>query len=126
MPRKGKGQKVKAASGQTYGKRVAQEEAQRVIPLPTQPTVRPGGSGAFTRPTERPGEPVTAGAPVGAGVGPEAVRRPVGGGGDVLSQRLAEFVPILETAAAQPGASANFRMFVRRVRLQAAKSPLGF
>jgi hypothetical protein len=33
-----------------------------------------------------------------------------------MSVRLAAYLPILETKAAQPDASANFRMFVRRVR----------
>ncbi len=45
--------------------------------------------------------------------------------GDELSQRLAVYLPILETKAAQTDATANFRMFVRRVRILAAKSPGG-
>jgi hypothetical protein len=40
-----------------------------------------------------------------------------------MSAQLAAYIPILETKAAQPDASANFRMFVRRVRALAAKSP---
>jgi hypothetical protein len=37
------------------------------------PAVPPGAHGPIDRPTERPGEPVTAGAPLGAGPGPEAI-----------------------------------------------------
>lgn len=125
MPRKGKGQKVAAAAGQTYGKRVEQERSQEAVPLhrePPLPRVRPGGMGALTRPTERPGEPITAGAPVGPGPGPDSLPRPVPAGASPLSAQLAAYLPILETRAAQPDASANFRMFVRRVRVLAAGS----
>ena len=76
------GPAMMAARGQTYGKRKQQEEAQRAVPMrqaPTdvavqQPTRRPApmAPGAFMRPTERPQEPITAGAPFGAGAGPEA------------------------------------------------------
>ena len=41
MPRKGVGQKVKVAPGQTYGKGVAQEESQQAIPLHREPTAAP-------------------------------------------------------------------------------------
>lgn len=125
MPRKGKGQKVAAAAGQTYGNRKAQEDAQKVVPLPVaaQPVMQPGQMGSPTRRTEQPRQPVTAGAPVGAGAGSEALTVPVHNPGEELSQRLASYLPILETKAAQPEASANFRMFVRRVRALAAQTP---
>ena len=118
MPRNGKGQKVQTAPGQTYGKALEQEEAQKVAPLPQQPVPRmaPGSQGGLTRPTERPRQPITAGAPVGPGGGPT-------GAVEELSERLRTYLPILETKAAQPDASANFRMFVRRVRALAARSP---
>ena len=126
MPRKGKGQKVAAAKGQTYGKRVEQERSQEAVPMhraaPPRPRVAPGQMGAFVRPTERPGEPMTAGAPVGPGPGPRRVEPPAKVD-ETMSAQLAAYIPILETKAAQPDASANFRMFVRRVRALAAKSP---
>lgn len=59
-------QPIKAASGQGYGERKAQEDAQKQIPLP-------GSLGDFHRPTERPDEPLTAGMAGGAGPGPEAL-----------------------------------------------------
>lgn len=126
MPRKGKGQRVSAAKGQTYGKRVEQERSQEAVPLhrePPVPRVAPGGFGALTRPTERPGEPITAGASVGPGPGPGALPRPVPPGPAPMTAELAAYIPMLETRAAQPDASANFRMFVRRVRELAARSP---
>jgi hypothetical protein len=67
---------VQAATGQTYGKATEQMNAQRAVPMGASPTdtqpapVRPGTIGALTRGTERPNEPVTAGAPFGAGPGP--------------------------------------------------------
>jgi hypothetical protein len=67
---------VQAATGQTYGKATEQMNAQRAVPMGASPTdaqpapVRPGTIGALTRGSERPGEPVTAGAPFGAGPGP--------------------------------------------------------
>lgn len=89
-------QPVKTPDGMAYGKRKMLEEAQKVIPLPTQPSMpgpATGGGGPavaptppmsaqpglspgeldFARPTERPAEPVTAGLPVGPGPGPEAL-----------------------------------------------------
>jgi hypothetical protein len=86
---------VRVATGQTYGKAQAQAEAQRAIPMapPPQPAtmplpggggqaapsspglIPPGAFGDIHRPTERPAEPVTAGAALGPGPGPEAIPR---------------------------------------------------
>jgi hypothetical protein len=69
-----------AATGQTYGKATEQLEAQRAVPMgsgpvdvsPVQRPV-PGTLGGLSRRTERPDEPITAGAPFGSGMGPEAM-----------------------------------------------------
>lgn len=64
------------APGQQYGQGVQQQALSQAMsptvnagspapPLP--PGLAPGSLGALTRPTERPDEPVTAGAPMGAG-----------------------------------------------------------
>lgn len=74
-----------AARGQTYGKRKEQMDAQRAVqmgrsPVETQPPmVRPvpGAPGSLTAPTARPDEPITAGAPFGAGPGPMAAGIPM-------------------------------------------------
>lgn len=66
-------QPVQAKSGQEYGKRQAQERAQHVVPLPAQPQPV-----ALDAPTARPNEPLTAGIPMGAGAGPEALATSAG------------------------------------------------
>lgn len=75
-----------AAPARQYGDRTAQLAAQRAVPMapapsapapaaaPSRPLAPPPGSfGDVLRPTERPGEPVTAGAELGPGPGPEAI-----------------------------------------------------
>lgn len=80
---------VEAGPSQQYGQRAAQEAAQRVVPIAPQPAARPpappaGGLLNFASPsTSRPGEPVTAGASMGAGAGPEALAALGLGGGEV-------------------------------------------
>lgn len=73
-----------------YGERVAQERALRAVPIGApsgQPALAENGPGAggvveslpaVDAPTGRPSEPLTAGAPVGPGPGPEALRLPAG------------------------------------------------
>jgi hypothetical protein len=66
-------------TGQTYGEASAQEASQRSVRPGTPPTemqaqqvanrIRPGAK-SLGRPSERPTEPITAGAPFGAGPGP--------------------------------------------------------
>ena len=86
----GPAQVMSAAPDQEYGAMTDQMNQQRVAPmggqtpLPSAPPVSPQGGGgappgqvygggAFNAPSARPGEPVTAGAPVGPGPGPEAL-----------------------------------------------------
>lgn len=64
-------QPVRTVPGQTYGKQAAQAAAQQVVPLPEAPPLTPLGA-----PSARPNEPVTAGAPLGAGPGVEALPSP--------------------------------------------------
>jgi hypothetical protein len=72
-----------AARGQTYGKRQEQMEAQRAVPMGRSPVEapvarpRPAAPGSFVAPTQRPNEPITAGAPFGAGVGPAGAGIPM-------------------------------------------------
>lgn len=73
---------VTAAPGQTYGEAGAQRAAQQAVPMgtpqaPQAPSVTPGSLGALDRPTERPLEPVTAGNPLGAGPGADALVPPM-------------------------------------------------
>lgn len=88
---------VTAAPGQTYGEAGAQRAAQQAVPMgtpqaPQAPSVTPGSLGPLDRPTERPLEPVTAGNPLGAGPGAEALVTPLpdtlmpGGKQDLINQ----------------------------------------
>lgn len=105
-------QPVRTAPGQTYGTQAAQAEAQRVNPLPQQQPIQLPG---FSRPTERPAEPVTAGAPIGAGPGPEAVPQ-VGPGEWPDLERVRAMLPALEYMANRPGVSQATRNYVRQIR----------
>lgn len=64
---------VTAVPDQPYGEAGAQVAAQQAVPMGRPPGPEPGRRGPLTRPSERPGEPVTAGAPFGAGAGPETL-----------------------------------------------------
>lgn len=72
-----------AARGQTYGKRKQQEDAQRAVPMGRSPVEarqvvrpQPAAPGSFTGPSTRPDEPITAGAPFGAGPSPMELGMP--------------------------------------------------
>lgn len=117
---------VKVAPHQTYGAVTAQTQAQRAIPmaapplslpagpanlpspgapgpsLPGAPAVTPGAFGDIHRRTERPTEPVTAGSPLGAGPGPEAIPRgPSNPVNTNLSQMLSEIAQSSGSTAVQ-------------------------
>jgi len=73
-----------AARGQTYGKATQQLEAQRAVPMRRPPTdiqarqtARQAPLPDFFGETTRPEEPITAGAPFGAGPGPMAAGIPM-------------------------------------------------
>lgn len=61
-------QPVRTATGQPYGAAGQQRAAQQAQPLPQQ---QPPNLGDLHGPTARPEEPVTAGAAMGAGPGPQ-------------------------------------------------------
>lgn len=66
-----------AAAGQPYGQRQAQLDSQAAVPMAAPPAFpAPGSLGPLDAPTARPGEPLTTGAPVGPGPGPEALQLP--------------------------------------------------
>jgi hypothetical protein len=81
---------IQAATGQTYGKATQQMNAQRAVPMGAPPTEIqrpvPGTLGSLTRPTERPMEPITAGAPFGAGPGPVGAGIPQPSGDSALEE----------------------------------------
>ena len=68
----------------------------------------------FGAPTQSPGEPVTAGSPLGAGIGPQAAG--ILDDKQATLEQLAPLLPSLELAANLPGATAETRAFVRALK----------
>lgn len=93
-------------------------------PQPSSGGPAPGGAPVDVTPlgaaSQRPDEPVTAGAPMGAGVGPEAM--------GLIPQdqrlkqadldRLKASIPYFEWMASLPGASPSTRAFVRKLKAE--------
>ena len=84
------------ANRQQYGDKKKLADAQRAVPVassPNAPVVRPvpGERGSLTRPSERPNEPITAGAPFGAGPGPAGAGIPILRGDQALEELKAIF-----------------------------------
>lgn len=112
---------VKAAPGQVYGQAAAQEQMQKAVPMgppgagsappgaPQGPMqgnpIPPGAFGDIHRPTERPMEPVTAGAALGPGPGPEALGPGVAPHGNVSS--------LIQQAATATGSNLLMQMAQR-------------
>jgi hypothetical protein len=115
-------QPVRPMTGGPYGEGQEMSELQSSAPMSdTQGQPAPSGGGApvpqvtpFGAPTERPDEPVTAGAPVGEGPGPEAM-----GMGDATPPEMAtlkKYLPLLEPVvnrADVPDSVRQLYMFVR-------------
>lgn len=70
------------AEGREFGARQRDLDAQQAVPMSpppheqAQPAPGPGELGPLAGDTQRPDEPVTAGAALGTGPGPEALSRP--------------------------------------------------
>ncbi len=67
-------------------------------------------------PTQRPDEPITAGIPMGAGPGPEALAINNNMDNEQDRIRMISYLPALEAAAADPNSSQAFRNYVRMLR----------
>jgi hypothetical protein len=80
--------------------------------------VDPSGLVPLDAPTGRPDEPVTAGAPAGPGVGPEAIGLGPGATKAADLQQLHAYLPVLIAQANQPTSTREFRNFVRRLRAE--------
>jgi hypothetical protein len=82
----GPAQKIMVPTGQAYGDASAMSQQEHAAPMSQSPSVAPapvtpppGASPAgLADPTARPDEPVTAGSPLGAGPGMEALAAPFG------------------------------------------------
>lgn len=106
-----------------YGERKAMREIQGGAPMsggapaPAAAPVDPrAGVVPLSAPTMRPDEPVTAGNPLGPGVGPEAAGIDVRTPDQQDAEHLKNFVPLLVYMANQPDASPTTRMLARELR----------
>ena len=109
---------IGSAGGEDYGDGQALKDLQRQAPLQSHSSG--GGGGASLAPSapapigfDAPGDesPVTSGATLGAGVGPEALGLDPGEEDRNLSPGM---VQLMVTAAQRPNASPSFRRLVRR------------
>lgn len=115
MPRKGKGQAVRSATGQQYGQAKAQEEAQRMQPLasdtplmPEKPRVKPGDI-SLTAPTTQPN--MGSFDPVGAPNMKVGLT-------DEERAKISTLIPVMSAMASTPHASRHLRSFLRRAKAQ--------
>lgn len=104
------------ASGNGYGERKAMEEIQGGAAMQ-------GGGGAptpapsaipFDAPTQNPGEPVTAGAALGPGIGPEAAG--IKDDEQVTLDMMRPLLKSFELAANLPGSNPQTRSYYRKLR----------
>lgn len=119
----GPGQPVRTPSGGAYGDRQALEQMQQAAPLSASPGGDVGapqgapvdaGVIGFDQPTQQPDTPVTAGAAMGDGPGPEALGLPNEPDEDL--RRLVAYLPVFEHMANQPGSSKSSRNLVRQLK----------
>lgn len=104
------GQGAMALPGAQYGEQAAFQEAQQAAPMASMAPLTP-----LDAPSGRPSEPVTAGSPMGAGPGPEALS--MQDEGDDI-RRAQDFLPALMVLASQPNASPQTRQLVRQLSAQ--------
>lgn len=120
-------QPIRVPTGGSYGDATQSLQTQQGAPMAASPGGASGGAvpslleglglpqgPGFGEPTQNPDEPVTNGAALGAGAGPEALglaQQP-----DEDLQRLIMYLPVLEHMANQPGASHAARNAVRELK----------
>jgi hypothetical protein len=104
------------ASGGEYGSR------QEMQAIQGGAAMQGGGGGStpppsaipFDAPTQAPGEPVTAGAALGAGIGPEAAG--IKSDEQATVDQMRPYLRSLELVANLPGSNPQTRNFVRKLR----------
>lgn len=124
----GPAQKLMNLPNAKYGEQATYQQDQRGAPLaqaqgvpPSPPISAPANPQAgavvpFSQPTQRPGEPVTSGAPMGSGPGPEALGISPGQVEQQDVNSLSKYLPVLEYVSNLPGAQAGSRMFVNLLK----------
>jgi len=106
-----------------YGEAKSFNEIQSGAPMASAGSAPQGGAAGPSIPltplgaaSERPDEPITAGAPVGPGVGPAALGLPSGSARSQDIEHLRPMLPALESMANMPGASPSLRQYVRDLK----------
>lgn len=115
-------QPVRQLTDAAYGEQASFRQAQQGAPMvntanpaTAMPAAAPGaGVVPLDAPTERPDEPVTAGAPVGAGPGPEVLGLVPSQAAEARS--MLKFLPIIEAATEREDVGEQMRMLVRYLR----------
>lgn len=96
-----------------YGEQQDFGEIQAGAPMNAAPLPQAVPLGA---PTNRPDEPVTAGNPLGPGIGPMAAGVSQAGANQQDAEALVRMLPLLEFVANQPGSAPSTRSLVRQIR----------
>lgn len=103
------------ADGGPYGSRKDMESIQSGAPMQgTQAGPTPADLIPFGAPTQNPGEPVTAGAALGPGIGPEAAG--ISSDSDQTLDQLAGLLPSLAVIANLPSATPEVRSYYRALK----------
>ena len=117
----GNQQPVRTPTGGAYGEATELQGLQQAAPLAASPggDVPPGEMQlpelpGFGEPTAMPDTPITDGAALGAGAGPEALGLTDQPDEDL--KRLVAYLPVFEHMANQPGSSRASRNLVRRLK----------
>lgn len=116
-------QPIRIPTGGQYGDATQMMKLQQAAPLAASPggdvapsaglpQVPPGP--AFGAASQQPGTPVTDGAGLGPGAGPEALGLTPQSDEDM--QRLLQYLPVLEHMSSQPGTSKSARNLVRELK----------
>lgn len=116
-------QPIRVPTGGNYGDATQMMKLQQAAPLAASPGGAAPGPLAglqlpemtpFNAPTEQPDVPVTDGAPLGPGAGPEALN--LTPQTDTDMQRLLQYLPVFEHMAEQPNSSKAARNLVRSLK----------
>lgn len=107
-------QPMRAIPDAAYGEQADFMGIQAGAPMAADPQMMPQIPG-IDAPTNRPGEPVTAGAALGPGPGPEVLPS-LDNAISQDMQSIARFLPMLERRAEDPDAPQAYRMFVRYLK----------
>ena len=102
------------ASGGAYGDRKEMLDIQSGAPMAGGGATPPPSAIPFDAPTSNPGEPVTAGAALGPGIGPEAAG--IKDDEQATAEQMRPYLRSLERVANLPGSNAQTRAYVRMLR----------